>query len=111
MSNSIHTLCDKIIELDSKRTQGEWFNLGEECEIHAVEFQDNASDLHHVIHSIIKKNDCDFIIESANHAAKLARALKVALEKLDYIRDMDFPQSEPWDTANEALKEIEEIFK
>lgn len=106
----ITTLCDKIIELDGKRTQGEWSDLGEDCEIHAIEFTDGAGDPFHISESITKKSDCDFIIHTANHAAKLARALKVAIDAMEHTYPNKFLEG-----VNEfnrvKLKEIEEIFK
>lgn len=110
MSNSITALCDKIIELDKKKTDQEWFATAS-----TIETKVTGKYLAE-LYGGNEYEDGQFIAHTANHAAKLAKALKLSLDSLYKIMSgmtTDINRVEEY-TKREAFqckKEIEEIFK
>lgn len=85
--NHTKKLIEETRRLRAEATHGEWSDLEEDCEIHAINFIDNGGDPLHIAHDINTKQNCDFIIHAANNIDRLARMVECALEGLNSIPD------------------------
>ena len=118
--NQIIDICDKIIEMDKKRTQGEVLTFHDKLRYCANDLIMNCEHckeepfvLAHMNRNMDNwKNDLESLVVSVNHAAKLAMALKTSILELEKFSHYypDAVYNCP-DESIECLKEIEEIFK
>lgn len=78
----------KLKEARAKATPGEWSDLGESCEIHAVDFIDAGGDPLHVCPMVRGDDNTQFICLAANEAEYLAdTVIKLAEALAEIIKD------------------------
>jgi hypothetical protein len=102
--------CKALISAREEAIGGEWSDLEEETEIHAVEYCEAGGDPYHIAMDVNPMN-VKFIVTAANHSAEIAAKLLVAIEKLEEIANgLGYAHDEkPWecDIARNTLAQLE----
>jgi hypothetical protein len=112
--NKVSELISKMRKLRSEATQGEWSSLGEEGEIHAIEFTDQGGDpLHLIDGEVTKLEDAEFICAAANHTETLLKIIEVQDKTLKEIAVLNnigpYEAIRGCNMAKEALAEAERL--
>lgn len=101
------------LERAEKATPGEWSTLGEECEVHAIEFAEGDGDPLHICESVNNKDNAEFIAHARTDIPAFAKALSEAIEEFKEIRDEALAcisRQHAWD-QDQFDKELEAIAK
>lgn len=89
MISKLEQIANGMISKRKMATEIEWEvlaseQLGEPCEIHAVEWEKGGDPLH-ICEEVNSQQNTDFIVHAANHAANLARVVLIYHEELKRV--------------------------
>lgn len=94
----------RLKEAREKAHSGKWGDLGEPCEIHALDYEDGAGDPLHIAPMIRGQENTDFICLAANNWLSLLSALEIAVGALEeYSKPIPYKEFEA--TQNFCLEE------
>jgi hypothetical protein len=83
---SLQQLIEKFKQAREKAHSGEWSDLGEPGEVHAIDWQDHSGDPLHICEDI-SDGDAQFIILSANEILKLIQCCELMRDEMLMLSD------------------------